>query len=72
MRVTIRFNEIEELRLQELGKYLHEEDISKIVKFGIDAALHHIKFVTQTAINPDWEVIFQRKRKTMPLDRKIF
>ncbi|MCK5107190.1 MAG: hypothetical protein KAQ83_00520 [Nanoarchaeota archaeon] len=72
MRITIRFNEIEELRLKELQKYLHEEDMSKVVKFGVETALHHINFVTSTAVSPNWNVLFTRKRKTQKQNRVIY
>lgn len=72
MRITIRFNETEELRLKELRTLMHEDDLSKVVKFAVDTALHHIKVVTGTLVMPEWEVIFTRKRKTMPLDRKLY
>lgn len=72
MRATIRFNEVEELRLKELGRYLHEEDISKIVKFGVETALHHVKTVSNLFVLPNWEVLFTRKRKTQKIDRKLY
>ncbi|MFH0876522.1 MAG: hypothetical protein V1859_11390 [archaeon] len=72
MRVTIRFNEAEELKLKELQQYLHEEDLSKVVKFGLDTALHHLNFVTNTAVSQNWNVIFTQKRKTIEQKRKIY
>jgi len=72
MRATIRFNEAEQLRLKQLQEYLKEDDVSKIVKFAVDTALNHIKFVTEALVTPDWNVIFVKKRKSMPMEKKFY
>ena len=71
-RITIRLNENERFNLKILGECLNEHDLSKIIKFGIDTATHHIKYVTNALIDPGWEVIFQRKRKTQETKRRIY
>ena len=71
-RITIRLNEAERLEIYQLSKIINEEDIAKLIKFSTGTALHHIKFVTDALVNPGWEVIFQRKRKTQPMDRKVY
>ena len=71
-RITIRLNDEEKLRLQELAQFLNEEDISKLIKFGIDTSCHHINYVTNALVSPKWDVIFQRKRKTNELKRKLY
>jgi hypothetical protein len=71
-RVTIRLNEKEKLKLKQLGEFLNEEDLSKLLKFSLDTSIHHLKYVTEALINPEWDVIFQRKRKTNELKRKLY
>lgn len=71
-RFAVRFNETEYLKFQQLQNILNEDDKSKTVKFAIDWALHHINYVTGALVGPDWEVIFQRKRKTQQLKRKVY
>ena len=72
MRATIRFNEKEQLQLDMLKQYLHEEDISKVIKFGLETALHHLNYVTSIAASSNYNVIFTSKRKTQKLSRKIY
>ena len=72
MRATIRFNEAEVLKLKQLQQYLNENDISKVIKFGIDTSLNHIKFVTNAFVSNDWDVVFMKKRKSNQLKRKIY
>ena len=72
LRATIRFNEAEQLRLKQLQEYLKEDDVSKIVKFAVDTALNHIRFVTEALVTPDWNVIFVKKRKSMPMEKKFY
>ena len=69
IRKTIRFDETKLKRLKDL---LAEDDDSKAVNFAIDWTLNHIKFVTESLISPEWNVIFQSKRKTMEIKRKVF
>jgi hypothetical protein len=71
-RITIRLNDEEKIKLQELAQYLNEQDISKLIKFGIDTSVHHVKYVTEALVSPKWDVIFQAKRKTAELKRKIY
>lgn len=71
-RITIRMNEREKLKFQQLGQYLHEEDVSKILKGSIDIALHHLDYVTRSLIDPSWDVVFMKKRKTQELKRKLY
>ena len=72
MRRTIRFNEVEELKLAMLAKYLNEEDMSKVVKFGVETALKHIEFVTEALVSKDWDVVFMRKRQSNPIARRVY
>jgi len=72
VRITIRFNEQEELKLKQLQEYLKEDDLSKVVKFALDVSLHHLKTVTELLIQPNWDVIFQKKRKSQELKRKVY
>lgn len=69
MRKTIRLDDIKVKRLQDR---LNEDDISKVVDFALSWTNHHIDFVTNTLISPEWDVIFQKKRKTMELKRMIY
>jgi len=71
-RITIRLNEEEKAKLIQLSKVLNEEDISKLIKFGLDTTIHHLKYVTEALVSPEYDVIFQRKRKTQKLTRKIY
>jgi len=71
-RTTIRWNEKEKLQIQQLAQNLNEQDLSKIMKFALSTSLHHINFVTGALVSKEWEVIFQRKRKTQQLTRKIY
>jgi len=68
-RITIRLNGI---KLDQLKELIHEDDQSKAIDFAIDWTLHHIKFVSQALIGPEWDVIFTRKRKTHELKRKLY
>ena len=72
MRTTIRFNEAEELKLKQLQQYLNENDISKVIKFGVDTALNHIKFVSNAFVSNEWDVVFMKKRKSNQLKRKVY
>ncbi|MBU0472082.1 MAG: hypothetical protein KKF65_05635 [Nanoarchaeota archaeon] len=72
MRITVRFNEAEKLQLEQLKQYLHEEDMSKVVKFALDTSLHHINFVTGMAVSQNWNVIFTRKRKCQGTSRRVY
>lgn len=72
MRVTIRFNEAEELKLKRLQEYLKEDDISKVIKFALDTSLHHIETVTTMLVSPNWDVLFMKKRKSNELRRKVY
>lgn len=72
MRITIRFNEVEKRDLEAIKLFCNEDDNSKAIKFAIEWALHHIKYVTMALIGPDWEVIFQKKRKGLALKRKVY
>jgi hypothetical protein len=72
MRLTIRFNEREELELKQLGTHLHEDNTAKIVKFAIATSINHIKFVTSAFISNEWECVFMKKRKTQELKRKVY
>ena len=71
-RVTIRINDDLKIKFFELSKVINEEDLSKILKFGISTALHHVNYVTTALVDPDWDVIFQRKRSTQKVDRKVY
>jgi hypothetical protein len=72
MRTTIRFNKEEELKLKQIKQLINEDDTSKAIKFAMDWTLTHIKNVTQALISPEWDVIFQSKRKTQELKRKVY
>jgi hypothetical protein len=72
IRTTIRFNDEEEAKLKLLKQYVYEDDMSKLVKFAIDTALHHLNFVTNIAVSNKWDVIFTHKRKTQEVKRKIY
>lgn len=71
-RVTIRLNDSEKADIVKLSEFINENDISKIIKFGLSTSINHIKNVTNTLVNSDWDVIFQRKRKTQELKRKLY
>ena len=71
-RITIRLNEAEQLRLTQLKKFLHEEGMSKVIKFAIDTSIKHIENVTASLVSEDWDVLFIKKRKSSKLDRKFY
>lgn len=71
-RRTVRFRESTRIKMFELSKFINEDDIAKIIDFSVRTALKHINFVTDTLVDPDWEVIFQRKRKTQKTDRRLY
>lgn len=71
-RATVRFNDEEKLIIHQLSRIINEQDLSKILKFGMETALHHVKFVTEALVTPEWEVLFMRKRKSSKLDRKVY
>jgi len=70
-RSTIRHHDKE--KIKRLGRYLSEDDISKIYEFGIDTALWYLENVTSTLFPSNWDLIFRKKRKTDPLiGRKLY
>lgn len=72
-RITIRLNEKEKLQIQELGQYINENDLSKIIKSGFKISIWYLKnFVSEIASPPDYDVVFIQKRKTNPLERKLY
>lgn len=72
VRKTIRFNESEELKLKQLQEYVHEQDISKVLKFALNCSLAYIKNVTNMLVDPEYEVVFMKRRKSAELKRKVF
>lgn len=70
-RITVRTKHMK-LQLHELSKILNENDISKLLEFAAGTSLHHYNFVTSALVSPEWDVIFQRKRKTQPVGRKVY
>lgn len=71
-RKTIRFNEIEELELEQLKKQFHIDNDSEAVKLAISFANKYIKNVTELFFGDNFEVLLQRKRKTLKTDRKVW
>lgn len=72
MRITIRLNEQEQLRLKQLQEYLQEQDISKVIKFSLDISLHHLETVTTLLVSQNYDCIFMKKRKSAELKRKVY
>lgn len=70
-RITIRTTHIRS-QMQQLSEYLNEDDVSKIIEFAILTSLHHLKYVTNALVDPKYDVIFQRKRVTNELKRRIY
>ncbi len=71
-RITIRLDQDQKHTISNLSLWINEEDLSKIVKFSLEAAEHNIKKVTDLLINDNWEVLFMRKRKTNIHQRKLY
>lgn len=71
-RITVRLNDDEKMFFFQLSKFINEDDLSKIIKFALSTSKHHIKFVTEALVDPNWDVIFQRKRKTQKIDRRLY
>jgi len=65
-RVTMRLNTKDKIKLVEISKRLAENEISKLIKFGIDWTDQNLKNVTESIAPPDYEIYLQRKRKTQP------
>lgn len=71
-RITIRLNEAEKLQIKELGLFINENDLSKIVKAGFKITLWYLKFVNNDLSPPEYEVLFTQKRKTNPIGRRVY
>lgn len=69
MRKTIR---LDQKKIEQLIEWLNEDDVSKAVDFALTTAINHINFVTMAFVPPDYDVIFQKKRKTQQLKRRIY
>lgn len=71
-RTTIRLNEKEKLQLAQVMQRMHETDVSKGIKFSIGWTAHNLKNVTEQLCPADYEVVFMKKRKTMPTEKVIY
>ena len=72
MRITIRFNDVEEAQLELLKKTFHVEDNSKAVKLAVDWVNSYLTNVTKTFFPSDYEVALIKKRKSQSIDRKVY
>ncbi len=72
MRLTVRLNDEEKAKLEQLKAIIHEDNDSTALKFAMDWTLHNIKVVTNSLISPNYEVIFRRKSKRYESKMKVF
>ena len=71
-RVTIRLNSREKSYFNLLATYLHEEDISKIIKSAPKLAFKYLEFVTNDLAPPDYDIVLVKKRKSLPTNRRMY
>ena len=71
-RITVRFNEEEKAELQLLMSSFQIDNPSEAIKMSIAWVNHHIKFVTESQIPPNYKMVLMRKRKTDLSKRKVF
>lgn len=71
-RATIRFNDVEELELEQLKKIYHIDNDSEAIKLAISFAKDYLQNVTNIFFGDRFEVILQRKRKSLETERKVY
>ena len=71
-RTTVRLNEKEKLQLAQVKQQVQENDVSQGNKFSIGWTDHNLKNVTEQLCPVDYEVVFVKKRKTMPTEKVIY
>jgi len=71
-RITIRFNDEEQAEINLLMSSFQIENPSEAVKMAVAWVNHHIKFVTESQIPPNYKMVLMRKRKTDNSKRKVF
>lgn len=71
-RVTIRFNDVEEHKLEMFKKTYGVETDSEALKMAVDWCNDYLKNVTDTFFPSNYDVIIQRKRKTQTQNLKVY
>jgi hypothetical protein len=72
MRITVRFNEAEEKELNHLKETFHIENDSEAIKVGIEWVNRYLKNVSEMFFPPSYNVILQRRLKTVKQERKVY
>jgi len=72
IRRTVRINDREQAELELYKAMFHSESDSEAYKSAVSWVLNYIKNVTNTFFPPNYDVVLIKKKKTQPLDRKIW
>ena len=71
-RITVRFNDVEELELNLLKKKYNISDESKAIKFAISFANKYLDNVTNFFFGSDYNITLHKKTKTYDKENKVF
>ncbi len=71
-RITIRFNEREQVELDYLKRSFQLDHDSEAVKVAVEWVNSYLKNVTNMFFPPSYDLILQKKLKTREQTRKVF